>query len=377
MSSQLFSPVDIGPVRLRNRIAIAPMCQYSAAHGQANNWHLMNLMQFGISDAGLVMLEATAIEPRARITHGCLGLYDDDTEAALRRVIDAARAVAPQGTRWGIQLGHAGRKASAQRPWEGRGALGANENPWDTEAPSAMPFADGWHTPRAMQADDLARVRDRFVEAAQRAVRLGFDVVEIHAAHGYLLHQFLSPLANRRDDAYGGSLENRMRFPLEIAEAVKAALPAHVALGFRITGTDWLPGGITVEEAAAFATELKARDVNYVCVTTGGVAHASIKAVPGYQVALAEHVKKASGIVTRAVGMIVEPEHAEAIIADGQADLVAIGRAFLDDPRWAWHAAERLGAVDAIQYPPQYERAGAPHWRGAALLRPHEAAAVA
>ncbi|MEX3691360.1 NADH:flavin oxidoreductase/NADH oxidase [Paraburkholderia sp. BR14263] len=377
MSSTLFSPVDVGPVRLSNRVAVSPMCQYSATNGEANDWHLMNLMQFGISDAGLIMLEATAIEPRARITHGCLGLYDDATEAALARVMASARAVAPQGARWGIQVGHAGRKASAQRPWEGRGALGENEQPWTTEAPSAIPFAADWHTPRAMTTSDIARVREHFVESARRAVRLGFDIVEIHAAHGYLLHQFLSSLANQRDDEYGGSLENRMRFALEVADAVAAALPDHVALGFRITGTDWLPGGITVEEAATLATALKARGVSYVCVTSGGVTHASIKVTPGYQVPLAEHVKAASGIVTRTVGMIVDPHQAEAIIAEGQADIVAIGRAFLDDPRWVWHAAERLDALDAIQYPPQYERAGAPHWRGAALLRPHDALSLA
>ncbi|ANB76153.1 NADH:flavin oxidoreductase/NADH oxidase [Paraburkholderia phytofirmans] len=375
MSAMLFTPLDVGAVRLQNRIVVSPMCQYSAVDGRANNWHLMNLMQLGISGAGLIMLEATAIEPHARITYGCLGLYDDASEQALGRVMGAARAVAPAGTRWGIQLGHAGRKSSAQRPWEGRGALGPNEQPWTTEGPSAIPFVAGWHTPHEMTTQDIVRVKASFVASALRVVRLGFDVVEIHAAHGYLLHQFFSPLANRRQDEYGGSLENRMRFALEIAEAVGDVLPPNVALGFRVTGTDWLPGGITIDEASALSSALKQRGVAYVCLSSGGVAPANIPVTPGYQTHLAAEVKARSGAVTRAVGMIVEPQQAEAILAEGQADFVALGRAFIDDPRWVWHAAEQLGAVDQIHYPPQYERGGAPNWQGAAILRPREHAA--
>ncbi|MBP0593006.1 NADH:flavin oxidoreductase/NADH oxidase [Paraburkholderia sp. LEh10] len=374
MSSILFTPLDVGPVRMPNRIAVSPMCQYSAVDGRANDWHLMNLMQLGISGAGLIMLEATAIEPQARITHGCLGLYDDASEKALGHVIESARRVAPEGTRWGIQLGHAGRKASAQRPWEGRGALGPDERPWITEAPSAIPFVAGWHTPREMTVDGITRVKAAFVASASRAARLGFDVVEIHAAHGYLLHQFLSPLANRRQDDYGGTLENRMRLTLEIADAVKAALPPEVALGSRITGTDWLPDGITVDEAATLAKALEQRGVAYVCVTSGGVAPARIPVAAGYQTHLAAEVKAATGVITRTVGMIVAPRQAEAVLAEGQADFVALGRAFIDDPRWVWHAAEQLDALDGIQYPPQYERGGARNWRGSALLRPREGA---
>ncbi len=369
MSSLLFSPLDMGAVRLPSRIVVAPMCQYSANDGCANDWHLMHLMQLGMSGAGLIMLEATATERHARITHGCLGLYDDATEAALGRVMASARAVAPTGTRWGIQLGHAGRKASTQRPWEGRCALGDGEDPWQTEGPSAVPFLNGWHTPREMTKADIARARDGFVAAAKRAARLGFDVVEIHAAHGYLLHQFLSPLANRREDAHGGSLENRMRFALEVAEAVGDALPAHVVLGFRMTGTDWLPEGISVDEAVVLANALKGLGVAYVDVTSGGVAPASIPVGPNYQVHLAAEVKARTDMTTRAAGMIVEGRQAEAILSEGQADCVAIGRAFLDDPRWGWHAAEALGALDHIHYPPQYERGGAPLWPGTALLR--------
>jgi 2,4-dienoyl-CoA reductase-like NADH-dependent reductase (Old Yellow Enzyme family) len=370
MTSRLFSPLQVDQVTLANRIVVAPMCQYSANDGCANDWHLMNLMQLAISGAGLIMLEATAVERHARITHGCLGLYHDGAEAALSRVMSSARAVAAPGTRWGIQLGHAGRKASAQRPWEGRGALGVEENPWETEAPSSLPFMDGWHTPREMTKEDIHRARKAFAAAAARAARIGFDVVEIHAAHGYLLHQFLSPISNRRADEYGGSLENRMRFALEVARAVKEVLPPNVALGFRITGSDWRPDGITIDEAVTLANALKALGVAYVCVTSGGVAPATIPVEPGYQVHLAAEVKARTGIVTRAVGMIAEAHQAEAILADGDADCVALARAFIDDPRWPWHAAEALGDLGQIRYPGQYERGGALHWPGAALRRP-------
>jgi len=369
MSSLLFSPMQIGEVKLENRIVVAPMCQYSANDGCANDWHVMNLMQLAISGAGLIMLEATAVERHARITHGCLGLYSDDNEAALARVMASARGVSAAGTRWGIQLSHAGRKGSAQRPWEGRGALSGNEDAWQTEAPSALPFVDGWHTPRAMTKDDIARVRDGFVAAAQRAARIGFDVVEIHAAHGYLLHQFLSPIANQRDDEYGGTLENRMRFALEVASAVREAIPGKVALGFRVTGTDWRPEGINVDEAVTFTNALKALGVEYVCVTSGALAPASIPVEPGYQVHLAAEVKKRTGMVTRAVGLITDPHQAESILADDQADCVALGRAFIDDPRWPWHAAEELGDLNKIRYPGQYERGGAALWPGAAMRR--------
>lgn len=369
MTSHLFSPMQIGEVSLNNRIAVAPMCQYSANDGCASDWHVMNLMQLGVSGAGLIMLEATAVQRHGRITHGCLGLYNDDNDAALARVMASARAVSAPGTRWGIQLSHAGRKASAQRPWEGRGALPANEEPWQTEAPSALPFADGWHTPRAMTKDDIARVRDAFVAAAQRAARIGFDVVEIHAAHGYLLHQFLSPISNQRDDEYGGSLENRMRLPLEIARAVRAVLPRHVALGFRVTGTDWRPDGIDLDEAVALTHALKALGVGYVCATSGALAAATIPVEPGYQVHLAAELKKRTGMVTRAVGLITNAQQAEAILAAEQADCIALGRAFIDDPRWPWHAAEALGDLDRIRYPGQYERGGATLWPGAAMRR--------
>jgi 2,4-dienoyl-CoA reductase-like NADH-dependent reductase (Old Yellow Enzyme family) len=330
----------------------------------------MHLMQLALSGAGLIVLEATATERHARITHGCLGLYSDANEAALARVMAAARRVAPPQTRWGIQINHAGRKASAQRPWEGRAALGPLEDPWPTEGPSAIAAGSHWHTPKAMSAEDMARVRDGFVAATRRALRVGFDVIEIHAAHGYLMHQFLSPLANRRTDQYGGSLENRMRFPLEVATAVRQALPASVCLGLRITGSDWTPGGIEVAETIAFADALKARGADYVCVTSGGVVNARIAVQPGYQVPFAATVKANVKLHTRAVGMIADPHQAESIIASGQADTVALGRAFLDDPRWVWHAAQSLGVEERVTFPPQYERSKPALWAGARLARP-------
>ncbi|MGF6574858.1 2,4-dienoyl-CoA reductase-like NADH-dependent reductase (Old Yellow Enzyme family) [Paraburkholderia sp. GAS333] len=375
MTSSLFSPVHVGPVALANRVVVSPMCQYSADDGCANDWHLMHLMQLAISGAGLVVLEATAIERRARITHGCLGLYSDANEAALARVMAAARRVAPPQTRWGIQINHAGRKASAQRPWEGRAALGPAEDPWQTEGPSPIAAGGHWHTPREMTHDDIRRVREGFVAATRRAIRLGFDVIEIHAAHGYLIHQFLSPLANQRTDMYGGSLENRLRFPLEIATAVREVLPPKVCLGLRITGSDWTPGGIELAETIVFADALRVRGADYVCVTTGGVVNARIDVRPGYQVPFAAEVKANVKLHTRAVGMIADAHQAETIIASGQADTVALGRAFLDDPRWVWHAAQSLGDEKSITFPPQYERSKPSLWAGADLARPATAKA--
>ena len=367
--SQLFSPLALGPVELPNRIVVSPMCQYSAADGSATDWHLQHLMQLAISRAGMIVVEATAVERTGRISHGCLGLYSDANEAALARVLDPARRVAAPGTRFAIQIGHAGRKASCQRPWEGGRPLSPGEDPWPTVAPSAVPFTPEGPAPQALDAQGLARVTAAFCQAAERAVRLGFEAIELHGAHGYLLHAFLSPLSNLRKDAYGGSLEARMRFPLDVARAVRAVVPRQVALGARITGTDWAEGGLTVDDAAAFAVALKGAGLDYVCVSGGGaVPQVKIPLGPGYQVPLAAKVKAESGLVTRAVGLIVTPEQAEAIVASGQADCVALARAFLDDPRWVWHAAERLGAEVSI--PPPYARTSRAAWPGAALVRP-------
>ncbi len=375
MSARLFTPIRLGPLELPNRIVVAPMCQYSADDGCANPvWHRQHWAQFAISGAGLVVVEATGVERIGRITHGCLGLYSDACEAAMALELSALKRLALPGTRFGIQLAHAGRKASAQRPWEGGKPLGPGEDPWPTVAPSAIPFDTGWPTPAALDDGGLVRVRDAFVAAARRAVAIGFDAVELHMAHGYLMHEFLSPLSNRRTDGYGGPLENRLRYPLEVAQAVRAVVPDRMALGARITGTDWVEGGWTVEDAIILANELKAIGADFVCVSSGGIyGGIRVPIEPGYQVPLAARVRHGSGIATRAVGLIVDAEQAERIVANDQADLVAIARALLDNPRWVWHAADRLGAK--IAYPPQYARVAAALWPGARLARPADFAA--
>jgi 2,4-dienoyl-CoA reductase-like NADH-dependent reductase (Old Yellow Enzyme family) len=368
--SLLFSPLRLGSVDLPNRIAVAPMCQYAANDGVMSDWHLMHLMSLAMSGAGLVTVEATGVERRGRITHGCVGLYSDACEEALGRVLGAARAVALPGTKFAIQLAHAGRKASAQLPWLGGVSLGTTEDPWETVAPSAVPFAEGWARPQALDEAGMARVKAAFVAAARRAVRLGFDVIELHMTHGYLMAQFLSPLSNQRTDAYGGSLENRMRFPLEVARAVAEVTPASVALGARITGSEWVEGGWSEGDAAILAGELRQAGATWVCVSSGGnVSHARVPASPGYQVPFAAYVKAKAGegLTVRAVGLIVDPLEAEAILTRGEADWIAIGRAFLDDPRWGWRAAEKLGAELAL--PPRYLRAGPKAWPGARWLR--------
>ncbi|MET0741892.1 MAG: NADH:flavin oxidoreductase/NADH oxidase, partial [Microvirga sp.] len=343
MTSALFSPIRLGEVDFANRVVVAPMCQYSAHDGCAGDWHMTHLGMLANSGAALLVLEATAVERRGRISHGDLGLYDDDCEAAMDRVVAHCRRI---GTaKIGIQLAHAGRKASSQVPWAGGKALGADEDPWETIAPSPIAFGPDWHTPREMTRADMDRVRDGWVAAVQRALRIGFDEIEIHAAHGYLLHEFLSPLTNRRQDDYGGNLEARMRFPLEVAAAVRDAWPRSRALGARITGSDWTDDGIDVSDAVAFAARLKEIGFDFVCVSSGGaVPDAKIRIRPHYQVPFAEAVRRETGLPTRAVGLIARPKQAEAVIADGQADMVALARAFLDDPHWGWHAAKDLGA---------------------------------
>jgi NADPH2 dehydrogenase len=362
MTSALFSPIRLADVELPNRIVISPMCQYSANDGCADDWHLTHLGMLANSGAGLVVVEATHVERHGRITHGCLGLYSDACEATLKRVIDHCRRI---GTaRLGIQIAHAGRKASSQRPWEGGQALPAGADPWETIAPSAIAFGPGWHVPRAMTADDIARVRAAFVSAAQRAVRIGFDEIELHFAHGYLAHSFLSPLSNKRNDEYGGPMEARMRFALEVVQGVRAAVPRGTALGARITGSDWIEGGLTADDAVTFAKALKAAGLDFVCLSSGGItAETRNPTTPGYNVPLAEKVGREAGIATRAVGLIATPRQAEAIVADRKADMVALARAVLDNPHWGWHAALELGAE--VARPPQYARAGPKLWPGA------------
>jgi NADPH2 dehydrogenase len=362
--STLFSPVRLAGLELANRIVVSPMCQYSGDDGCANDWHLMHLGMLANSGAALVVVEATHVERHGRITHGCLGLYSDDNEAALHRVVSQARR---RGTaKFGIQIAHSGRKGSAQRPWHGGNSLKAgDEDPWPTIAASAIPFGDNWHTPREATEADMNRMRDAFVNSARRALRIGFDSIELHMAHGYLLHGFMSPLSNKRDDQYGGSFENRMRFPLSIARAVRAVVPKEVPLGARITGSDWREGGLTPDDAVNVAKALKAEGIDFLCVSSGGVAlDVRNPSDLGANVAIAARVKREAGIATRAVGLIVTPEQAEAVVSKGEADMVALGRAMLNDPHWGWHAAAALGAD--IKLPVQYLRAGPKLWAPAA-----------
>ena len=371
MTAKLFTPIDLGGITLSNRVVVSPMCQYSAADGAMTDWHIVHVGSLAVSRAGVAIVEATGVTREGRISHGCTGLYNDLNEAAMQRVVHVYRGITSAPI--GVQLAHAGRKASAQVPWLGGKPLSAAESPWPTVAPSALPYAEGWHTPHELTADEIRDLADAFASSAARALRIGFDLVEMHSAHGYLLHQFLSPHSNKRTDRYGGSLENRMRAPLEIARALREAWPKDRALGARITGSDWAPGGFEAQDAAAYARELKAIGFDYVCVSSGGnVAQQRIKIVPGYQVAFADAVKRGAQMPVMAVGMIADAQQAEDIVAGGRADMVALARGLLDDPRWVWHAAERFGVK--LDYPPQYRRAHPEQWPGAELARPKQAA---
>ena len=365
----LFQPLTLRGLTLTNRVAVAPMCQYSAIDGVPQDWHLQHYGAMAASGPGLIVIEATGVTPQGRISPRCLGLYDDATEAGFTHLVAALKGFG--ASRIGVQLAHAGRKGSASAPADGPGP--AKQGGWPTISASAIPFDAGWPEPVAATIADLAAIKQAWVEATQRALRIGFDLIEVHSAHGYLLHQFLSPLTNQRTDAYGGSLENRMRFPLEVIAAVRAVWPADKPLGLRISATDWVEGGWSADDAVIYAKAFMAAGIDYVCVSSGGlVPYAKIPIAPGYQVALAKRIRDEAGIVTRAVGLIATGPQAEAILAEGAADQIAIGRGFLDNPRWVWHAAEALGAE--IAYPPQYLAARGKNWPGAPLARPREAA---
>lgn len=352
--SLLFEPMQIGCLSLDNRIVIAPMCQYSAENGLPNDWHLIHLGHLALSGAGLLILEATAVSPQGRISPYDLGLYSDAHEQAFARLLKGVRLHSTMPL--ALQIAHAGRKASSRAPWEGGSQIHPDEPlGWKTEAPSSVPHTEGEDAPVALDKEGLKRVRDDFANAARRAARLGFDAIEIHGAHGYLLHEFLSPIANKREDEYGGSLENRMRFPLEIVNAVRDAFPSDRPVWVRVSATDWVPGGWDIDGTIAFAKALRNQGCDAIHVSTGGVSPAqAIKLGPGYQVPFAKQVKAESGLPTIAVGLITEPEQAEAIIADNEADFVSLGRAMLYNPRWPWHAAAKLGAQ--VTAPKQYWR---------------------
>jgi 2,4-dienoyl-CoA reductase-like NADH-dependent reductase (Old Yellow Enzyme family) len=360
--SRLFTPFKIGGMELRNRIIVAPMCQYSAVDGSASDWHMIHLGHLALSGAALLTIEATAVSAVGRISAADLGLYSDANVAALARVLKAIRVHSP--IRVAVQLAHAGRKASTRVPWEG-GAQIAPDQPggWKTLAPSPLPHNAGDDAPLALDRNGLDRIRDHFAQAARRAALLGLDAIEIHAAHGYLLHEFLSPLANHRQDEYGGSPENRMRFPLEVYDAVRQAFPEERPVWVRLSATDWVPGGWDIEGAVAFSQALRERGCAAIHVSSGGVSPAQrIEAAPGYQVPFATRIKREVGLPTIAVGLITTPAQAEAIIAENQADAVALARAMLYEPRWPWHAAAELGAT--VSAPKQYLRCQPVRYKG-------------
>ena len=353
-SPKLFTPLRIRNLEIENRIVIAPMCQYSAEDGCMNDWHTLHLGQLAQSGAGLLTIEAAAVSPEGRITYADVGLYDDNTEKAMAQVLNTIR-------RWsnipvGIQLAHAGRKASTYKPWDKHGQIPPDQQGgWQPLAPSDLPYSEGYTTPTALDSSGLAEIRSQFAQAAKRAARLNIDLIQIHAAHGYLLHQFLSPLSNQRTDNYGGSLENRARFPLEIVDAVREAFPEDKAISVRISATDWVEGGFSLEEAVEFSKMLEAHGVDAIHVSSGGLhPDQKIDVYPGYQVPLARAVKAAVKIPVVAVGLITEPEHAESIVASGDADIIGIARGALYNPRWPWHAAAALGAQ--VHAPNQYHR---------------------
>jgi 2,4-dienoyl-CoA reductase-like NADH-dependent reductase (Old Yellow Enzyme family) len=364
MTSKLFTPITLRGLTLDNRVVIPPLCQYSSDDGSATDWHMQHLPAFAISGAGLVVFEMTDVEPIGRITPYCAGLWSDENEKALARVLASCRKYGQ--AKLGIQIAHAGRKASTIEPWKGGKFLPLDQGGWQTIAPSAIPFGEGYGTPRAMVREDFDRVLDGFVNATRRAARLGFDSCEMHGAHGYLLSSFFSPLSNRREDEYGGSLENRMRFPLRVFRAMREVWPADKPLGVRLSCVDWVDGGTTIEDTVVFAKALKEAGCDFICCSSGGI----VAVVPpliraNYQVQFAERIRREAGVPTRAVGMIFTGRQAEAIIAKGEADMVAVGRGYIDDPRWAWHAGDELGV--AAPFASQAHTARHPKWIQAKL----------
>jgi len=363
MTSALFSAYKLNQLELANRIVVSPICQYSANDGVPSPWHTTHLGMLANSGAALVVVEATGVERRGRITHGCTGIYSDECEDAFARVIAHCKRI---GTaKFGIQLAHAGRKASSARPWDGGLGLEPNEDPWQTIAPSAIAPGAAWQAPRAMDEADMAEVREAFVDAARRSLRAGFEAIELHMAHGYLMHSFVSPISNKRNDAYGGSLEGRMRFPLEVLRAVRAVVPKGMPLGARISSTDWMEGGLTGDDSVAWVGAMKDAGLDFVDISSGGVtAEVRTPATPGYNVPIAAQIRRETGIPTRVVGLIATAQQAEDIVAQGKADMIALGRAMLEDPHWAWMAAKQLGAE--VARPNQYLRAAPKMWPGAA-----------
>jgi len=344
----LFSPFQIRGLTLKNRVVVSPMCQYSAQDGIANDYHLVHLGRFALGGFGTVMVEATAVTPEGRISHGDTGIWSDAHVEPLARI---ARFLKAQGAAPAIQLAHAGRKGSARRPWRGAGSvveadsIELGDEPWLTVAPSPLAHAENFSTPAELDLEGIASIRANFGDAARRADAAGFDIIELHSAHGYLLNQFLSPVANKRTDHYGGSRDNRMRLPLEIANDLRAIWPADKPVFVRVSATDSIEGGWTVEDTVAFALELKKIGIDLVDCSSGGFAGAAFNPKPHYQVPHAEAVRRGADIPTMAVGLIFDPEAAEEVIANGKADLIALAREALNDPNWPLHAMKKLAAA--------------------------------
>ena len=352
--SKLFTPLTMNGLTLPNRIVIPPMDQYSAVDGLATEWHSMHYGHLAVSGAGLLILEATAVEAAGRISPSDLGLWNDEQEMAHRKMLNFIRKNSRMPI--GIQLGHAGRKASVARPWDGKGALLPEEGGWIVHAPSAVEYDANSPTPIALTPDDLPPIIKAFADAATRAHQAGYDLIELHAAHGYLLHQFLSPLTNFRSDGYGGGLEERMRFPLEVFKAIRAVVPTSIPIGIRVSASDFTEGGWTVEDCIIFAKVLEGHGCSFIHVSGGGLSpDQKITLAPGYQVSMAARIKAATKMPTIAVGLVTEPELAASIVETDQSDMVAIGRAMLFNPRWPWHAAAKLG-ISIKNAPRQYLR---------------------
>ena len=353
--SQLFTPISLREVTVRNRVWVSPMCEYSAVDGVPNDWHLVHLGSFARGGVGLVFTEATAVVPEGRISPADTGIWNDEQQQAWARIVEFVHG---QGATAGIQLAHAGRKASSKAPWEGRGFVSDEDGGWEPVAPSAVTFP-GLRDPRPLDAAGISRVVTAFGDAAARSVDAGFDVLEIHAAHGYLLHEFLSPLSNQRDDEYGGSFDNRVRLLLEVVAEVRRRLSSQVPLVVRISATDWHEDGWTADDSVRLASLLVDAGVDLIDVSSGGNALVDIPVEPGYQVSFARRIRAEAGIPTGAVGLITEPKQAEEIVADGSADVVLLARALLRDPHWALRAAHDLGVEvgEGIDWPKQYLRA--------------------
>lgn len=367
MTAKLFSEITLRGLTLNNRIAVAPMCQYSADKGNPTDWHRMHMAKFSVCGAGLFIAEATAVLPAGRITDVCLGLYSDEQEANFRHIIDFFKRYGQAAP--AIQLSHAGRKASTQKPLLGIAPSPLDQGGWQPLSVSGIALQSGWPKPKTIDRDDMDRIRDAFVAAALRADRIGFQLLELHGAHGYLIHEFLSPISNHRSDTYGGSFENRIRFPVEVFEAVRTAWPDDKPLGVRVSATDWVDGGWTPDETVALTRILKQHGCDYIHVSSGGIAPGEkIPMGPGYQVKFAQQIREAAGITTIAVGQIIDPFQAEHIIRTGQADMVALGRPMLFNPHWAWQAACALGEPAA--YARQYERGDPSVWRRFNETRP-------